>query len=239
MALFDGLDIPPELETLFNALLSLGNNSSSLGKRPVVSSGDTLKKRVLNNRSLFILWKSLYDGFDSTRKGAWQLYWATLPFGSHSGSNGWPGSGYSAFVYINAPIYRVGGDLLLDPPSTNIIVDPNFTMGNAWWDFDDTADWESHDGFARCTGGTNGLFSGDMSSPPGAYALDFDVSNSNNGNATVFEPTDMVFLDDAPLTDGHQHYTGLAGFQVEQLIFLQQGFTGDITNVVLIRTGNG
>lgn len=233
MAIFDGLDIPLELETLFNKLLSLGNNSASLGKRPTPSSGDTLKKRVLNNRSLFLLWQSLYDGFDPTRKSAWQTYWATLPFGSHSGGNGWPGSGYSAFVYINAPLYKAGSDLQLDPPSGNLIRNPTFLLPGDEWDFEDAPEWTCHDGYASSDTGSNGLFQLVNSLFAGTYRIEFDVSGSNGGGL-LYGLIDVGPAYDSPsVVDGHEIYEGLCSGGDGTFILAAEGFIGDITNVSL------
>lgn len=118
MALFDTLSIPSGLEDLFNKILALGNAGTSLQFKPPVVVKTAIKKARLNNRSLFVLWYELYDGFSTGRKTAWTSYWGSLPFGSHTGAGGWPGSGFSAFVYANAPRYKAGLDLLLDPPAS-------------------------------------------------------------------------------------------------------------------------
>lgn len=234
MALFDGLDIPPELETLFNALLSLGNNSSSLGKRPVVSSGDTLKKRVLNNRSLFILWKSLYDGFDSTRKGAWQLYWATLPFGSHSGSNGWPGSGYSAFVYVNAPIYKVGGDLQLDPPTINIVVNGGFSPTPDPWDFDDEPNCSWADGFASFNAFPADLVQIMAQEAHDIVTTSFVASGVNGGSLTLFTTNTNQLLFSDVVVNGFNQQTKTVVAADDGLSIFTTDFTGVITDVKVL-----
>lgn len=117
MAKFFGLDIPSGLEDAFNAIVSVVEGNSALNFKHRPSGKSIVRRSGLAAQSLFVLWQSLYDGFDSTRKGKWTDYWGTLPFGPHSGSNGWPGSGFSAFVYVNAPRYKAGEDLLLDPPA--------------------------------------------------------------------------------------------------------------------------
>ena len=101
------------------------------------------------NRSLFVKWQSLYDNFEQSRKDAWTSYWITLPFGGHFGANGYPGSGYSAFIYVNAPHYQLGQDLLLDPPSTWISLSfADFSAGlSPWYFFDgEGGSWDSSEG---------------------------------------------------------------------------------------------
>jgi hypothetical protein len=127
------LSIPPEFAAFFEQILSLGNTGTTVGYKARPSSGDSEKRAGLRSISLFVLWQYLYDGLSSGRHAAWSAYWITLPFGSHSGANGWPGSGFSAFVYVNAPRYKLGQDLLLDPPRAygpELLVNPNFD-GNA------------------------------------------------------------------------------------------------------------
>lgn len=101
------------------------------------------KKKQIVGYSLFLLWQELWSGFLAGRRDAWQAYWATLPFGAHSGENGWPGSGYSAFVYVNAPRYAAGLSLLLDPPTIygpELLASPNFE-DEGDWTLDENAIW--------------------------------------------------------------------------------------------------
>lgn len=125
------IDIPPGLEDAYYKVVSFlgGNNPDTIISKKQSPARSNFS--VVANRSLFVKWKSLWRGFDSSRKMSWAVYWATLPFGDHGGANGWPGSGYSAFVYVNAPRYHAGLDLLLDPPATDgILRNPHFS-GNA------------------------------------------------------------------------------------------------------------
>src|SRR6185503_17214187 len=101
-----GLDIPPGLEEWFFKIMQFGNSSDQSNLVLKTAKPTRQRKARWNIQSLFVRWQSLYDGFDSTRKSAWTSYWSTLPFGSHVGAGGWPGSGYSAFVYVNAPLFR-------------------------------------------------------------------------------------------------------------------------------------
>lgn len=111
----EGLNIIAGLEEAFWKIFQPQNAETQNVLLSRITPASTKKKSALALRSLFVLWESLWDSFTQTRKDAWQTYWSTLPFGDHSGLHGWPGSGYSAFVYVNAPRYKLGLPLLLDP----------------------------------------------------------------------------------------------------------------------------
>lgn len=136
MAKIFGIDIPSGLEEAYFKILQFANSIT----QDVVQQKGTIptrtRKYAWKTQSLFLLWQDLYGGFDSTRKNAWTAYWITLPFSDHGGGNGWPGSGYSAFIYVNAPRYANGDDLLLDPPAGNLIVNGYFTDGLNNWNYD-------------------------------------------------------------------------------------------------------
>ena len=133
MALFDTIDIPAGLEDLFNALFAVGNNGTSLQTivHPTVAS--PIKRAMLNNKSLFVMLEPIWLTLSGEQQDAWGLYWSTLPFGSHSGADGWPGSRYSAFVYENAKCYRLGLPWMLWPPSFNMIYNGDFSSGADGW----------------------------------------------------------------------------------------------------------
>lgn len=131
----DGLDIPLGLEQLFYNIfrpLDFTIDTTLATNKPRASYR---QKSVLNAQSLFVRWQGLYNGFDSSRKMLWTAYWETLPFGLHTGGNGWPGSGFSAFVYVNAPRFKASEDLLLDPPSSfpELIVNGDFNGNATGW----------------------------------------------------------------------------------------------------------
>lgn len=118
MAWIDSLDIPAGLEYAWSKLFQF---ASAVLQNKIVVQPRTVSRRKYTGllaRSLIILWQPLYDSFSSGRRASWDVFWSTLPFGSHAGANGWPGSGFSAFIYINAPRYKFGYSLLLDPPTT-------------------------------------------------------------------------------------------------------------------------
>lgn len=149
MAKILGLDIPSGLEDLFQKALTsrvLGGVLSLMRHRPGVSQQT---KYIITGYSLFQKWEYIWDEFLPLRREAWQNYWASLPFGSHEGENGWPGSGYSAFIYVNAPRYQSGLDLLLDPPNvlgTELIPNANFPLNLTGWDFSSSFsayEWQS------------------------------------------------------------------------------------------------
>jgi hypothetical protein len=129
-----GLDIPAGLENLFNSIF----RPQGLNTLDFLTTQSPVKQKyayaLLALRSFFVMWQDLYNSFDSSRRSRWDAYWLTLPFGSHSGANGWPGSGYSAFVYLNAPRYKKGLDLLLDPPfGVELLQNIDFSEGANHW----------------------------------------------------------------------------------------------------------
>ena len=130
-----GLDIPPGLITQYQSVLTLAfyNANPTIKKRKYPVS--YAQRISFANGSLFVKWQNLWGSFLAPRKLSWALYWETLPFGAHSGTGGWPGSGYSAFIYVNAPRYMAGLELLLDPPTTwgtEICPDPYFENAGLW-----------------------------------------------------------------------------------------------------------
>ena len=148
MATIFGLDVPPGLVDAFNYLFVQNEGATTLAFRQRPSPGDSVKRSNTRGRSLFLRWQGLWNSFDETRRVAWQNYWGTLPFGSHSGANFWPGSGYSAFVYVNAPRYQQGLDPLLDPPSGELLLNGDLN-GNAdhwllWYENPGDVYYEDH-----------------------------------------------------------------------------------------------
>jgi len=139
MAKLTDFDLPVGFETTFFRALTLKilSGVSSVMRRKAGVSFETSKD--ITGRSLFILWQDLWASFSIQRKSDWALYWATLPFGSHIGAGGWPGSGYSAFVFENAPRFKLGLDLILDPPlglGPEIVTNPSFALNSNGWILD-------------------------------------------------------------------------------------------------------
>lgn len=132
------LNIPDGLEqAFFNVVQFLGGKSGD-----VYISHKTKPARKYYSyiafRSLFVKWQDLWNSFSESRKKGWTNYWATLPFGGHWGAGGFPGSGFSAFVYVNAPRYKLGQALLLDPPiypppGTELLKNGSFTGSAQYW----------------------------------------------------------------------------------------------------------
>jgi hypothetical protein len=138
MSWIQDLNIPAGLESLFWQIFRPQTIPDIVS---LVTQTKTTQKRTYGNlvaRSFFVMWQSLYDSFIAARRARWTAYWLTLPFGSHSGAGGWPGSGFSAFVFVNAPRYKQGLDLLLDPPGyippgTELLINGDFTGGYSPW----------------------------------------------------------------------------------------------------------
>ena len=148
MAQLFGIDIPPEFEILFKQLLQLPIfNTIQTGNTKPAKQVFARKKRT-SSRSLFLIFQSTYDGLSSGRKTAWTTYWGTLPFGPHSGAGEWPGSGFSAFVYVNAFRYKNGLALLLDAPGANLLVNPNFKNTLSPWQSVEVDGWQWHKNYA-------------------------------------------------------------------------------------------
>lgn len=136
MAKIFGLEIPDGLENLFARVLQLKPNGEVNGIGLTLPKTTYRKNTVLRGQSLFVGLESYWDSLNGTQKSGWTDYWESLDFSSHSGAGGWPGSGYSAFVYFNAPRVRDGLDIQLDPPAAlgpDIIVNGGFDgTGYPW-----------------------------------------------------------------------------------------------------------
>lgn len=133
MALFDTLDIPDALLDLWNAIFAVGNSGTTLGYRYSPSSRSPARRTALSVRSLLVILQPIWYDLTGAQYDAWEAYWSTLPFGPHSGLNGWPGSGFSAFVYENAKCYRAGLDWMLWPPTYNMVYNGDFALGSSGW----------------------------------------------------------------------------------------------------------
>jgi len=160
MAKINGLDIPPGLNTQYYSALSLFLTASGYDTRKRKASVSYAKRISLANNSLFVKWQNLYNDFLEPRKTSWRVYWIDLPFGTHSGANGWPGSGYSAFIHVNAPRYMAGLELLLDPPSAlgpELLINGDFSAGaDNWYDYGGAG------GYVITTGQTTFTDEGDL-----------------------------------------------------------------------------
>ncbi len=180
-----GIDIPPGLLDAWTKIFQFTDNTTQDNFIIKSAVPTRQKKTAWNIRSLFVRWQSLYDGFDTSRKASWTSYWGILPFGTHSGAGGWPGSGYSAFVYVNAPRYKAGLDLLLDPPILfRNWPNGDFHLGDAYCSFNEAFAIPSTrlDIQTSSAGGTFDFTSpdGDAYLSPGpTYLFEFDYSITN------------------------------------------------------------
>ena len=146
MTTISGFDIPAGLEDLWNKIFQFGDNTTQTKLNLKNTCAVRTAKQRRNSVSLFVKWQVTYDTLTLGQKLAWTSYWGTLPFGSHVGKSGWPGSGFSAFVYVNAPRFKKGLALLLDPPNPNLLKDFYFTEGEKYWSAGDN--WHLHTGYA-------------------------------------------------------------------------------------------
>lgn len=110
-----GPDIVAGLESAFTYLFSFATWSNALPAIFRFGRNTQAKKEVLRLLSYFKQWAPIYDSYNSGRKARWTAYWDSLPFGSHAGANGYPGSGFSALVYLNAWRTRLGDFFLHEP----------------------------------------------------------------------------------------------------------------------------
>ena len=123
MAKIGGLDIPDALLDAWNSIFQFGSAATEDVIQSRITPASRYRTVSLEHRSLISLWAPLFDSFDLGRRNAWHSYWG-----------GWPGSGFSAFIEVNAPRYASGQDLLLDPPATNLLYNGNFSAGALGWD---------------------------------------------------------------------------------------------------------
>jgi hypothetical protein len=134
--LYSELDIIPGLEEAYFSIFQLNQtwDYGVLGSR--ICPASRYRSPQLALRSLFVKWQDLYNSFDQARKNRWTSYWIQFGAGTHRGAGGWPGSGYSAFVWVNAPRYRAGLPLILDPQYINLLQNGSFSDGSVGWDFE-------------------------------------------------------------------------------------------------------
>lgn len=193
MAKLIDFDLPIGFETSFFKALTLkirAGVSSVMRRKPSVSFSTS---HVITGRSLFLLWEDLWGTFSPSRRSAWALHWATLPFGSHIGAGGWPGSGYSAFVFVNAPRFKLGLDLLLDPPAglgPELVTNPDFASNANGWTLD-RAFWSAGN---ICVPFADGTYTADITQDFGltlenaTYRVEIVVSIPNGIAGEAFPP---------------------------------------------------
>lgn len=141
-----GLSVPdPLLNAYFKTLTSKNSFGIDNVGLKLPSQNWTRAKRTAN-RSLFLYLAPTWETFLSDRRTAWQAYWIALGHSFELTTAGWPGSGFSAFVEVNAPRIKLGEDLLLDPPATAIILNGGFDGSlDPWYAF---APIDSGEGFS-------------------------------------------------------------------------------------------
>lgn len=168
------IDIPPGLESAYYAVVRAmsGLNADAIGVQAYVAQKRSYKGFA--QQSYFVLFNGVYDALSDARKIAWTSYWLTLPFGTHAGANGYPGSGFSAFIYVNAPRYKSGLDFLLDPPTTtNLWPNGDFHLGATGWNINSAFDISS--GKLNCVSGQGG---GDALITDTSYDADLVVGHT-------------------------------------------------------------
>jgi hypothetical protein len=143
--LLDGLQVPDELKSFWALVVKANAGTINQTVRLNYPSVSRYKGARLVDNSLFVLWEPLWQTFLFDRRIRWTNYWGTLPFGTHSGVGFWPGSGFSAFVYVNAPRLKAGLPLLLEPPyAVDIMLNPRFDGNADHWELFSSAFYNNH-----------------------------------------------------------------------------------------------
>ncbi len=235
MAKVPSLDIPSGLEEAYFKIVQFGSNLTQdtiLLKRSSPARKNYYK---VGNHSLFVLWQDLYNGLSSARHIAWTAYWGTLPFGDHSGLSQYPGSGYSAFIYANAPRYQLGLDPLLDPPAfPELLYNPNFLTALGHWSLDDGATLTDKLDFSGSDGFGAGLSTEELYElvDGGTYRLIIDVgSGSGKISACIYNAEEGL---DSIIEDSVIHVDGGAGVSYIDFVYHTNYFIGDQNWVVAI-----
>lgn len=130
-----GLDIPVGLEDAWAKFFQFTNKTTADNFILKTAVPTRAKKSAWALRSLFVKWQTVYDALSQETRDKWQYYWSWLPFTSYTGSRGFPGSGYSAFVYLNAPRYKAHLSLQTIPPYGGYFLGVypfSLTGGGAW-----------------------------------------------------------------------------------------------------------
>lgn len=130
------ISVPPGLqEAFFKAMRFLVGDAPPDSQIIVLSNPrlSYLKNKQLYHTQLMTYLGTVWQTLDHPTRQLWQNFWGTLPFGSHGGHNYYPGSGFSAFLYVNGPRARQGLPLILIPESGNIVRNPTFTPGADQW----------------------------------------------------------------------------------------------------------
>jgi hypothetical protein len=116
MAWYNTLNIPSGLEELFAKVLQLKPNLGVTGIGLTLPQQTVVKKKVTGSRSPFVRWQSLWQALNGTYKINWRFYWKILEHNNRPNVGGWPGSGFSGYVFINAPRYKASLAFLDDAP---------------------------------------------------------------------------------------------------------------------------
>lgn len=126
---FDGLPgpvIPPGLETVYSLALGFIEGLGGIFAPHHPSSKSAGVQTRLASISLFVRWQNIYNSLSDSCKDKWVARWEELPYGSHAGAGGYPGSGFSAFVHDNAQRLRNGESLIYCIPDDLTAWNDNF-----------------------------------------------------------------------------------------------------------------
>lgn len=190
------MSIPPGLEEAFFKIFQF---ASATAQNRIILHRSSPARRLYSRvalRSYFVQLAPGYDLLSNSRHLAWTAYWVLLPFSSHLGQNGYPGSGFSAFVYLNAPRVKAGLSLILDPPGW-VQVDTTFNR-----DWRGLA-WSASLGLLVAVGNTS-AGKAVMTSPNGFTWTLRNTPTSNQWEDVAYSPTLNLFV----ATSRFQHTNG-------------------------------
>lgn len=244
-----GLSVPDPLLTAYFRTMT---SKTSFGVDNVglkLPGQNWTRARRTSARSLFLIFQSTWDTFLSTRRDAWQAYWISLGHSFELTPAGWPGSGYSAFVEVNAPRYKLGEDLLLDPPGLgdDIIINGNFATDTDWFYYFPGEIVDGHFHFLQGDSAYDQLVQSYDSLPLAArYRLELDlIAPGTDGNINLAiitdDEDDDIEAEIDPSATGHvgcDISTSVAVGTLLEEIVITMGFSstpGDwyVTNVTL------
>lgn len=235
MAFFDYLDILPGLEEAYFKIVQLG--SSLFGNQIVsrIPPASRARAKFVAGQSYFVQYAPTYDAFDNARKLRWTNYWLSLPFGGHGGANGWPGSGFSGFIYANAPLLRSGQDIELDPPpDTGVIVNGGFYGSSDQWAFN--PNWSYSNGKMHDFASSGSLLLGHTTEGGTQfrnYRIEFDAITTTPGTIRISLFGQQGILQTNP--NGHIQYTYLNQSHTASpfgcAVVADGGWAGSIDNI--------
>lgn len=182
MVQFDSLDIIPGLEEAFFDIVQWADQALGVklnSKRTKVARAN---RAMYRNRSYFLRFQYIYNHYPQVIKDAWTAYWLTLPYGDHHGGNGWPGSGFSAFIAANHVSIRDFNTWHNVPPmEIELLTNGDFVGSAAGWTLNPSVAYASDSLFYTIPppffvgGSAQQPFSGVLANAYGKVRCEFEV----------------------------------------------------------------